>query len=123
MTTIEPITHSQKDPQYRQPVSLWAGVIGAPLLWIFQLQLQYTLVPWVCRSHHVWVLHAITIACVIVCAIAFTLCWCERQKVPVPGGTKDNEIGAIGRRHFMSVLGMFSSALFATVILAQGIAS
>jgi hypothetical protein len=33
-------------------VSLWAGVLGAPLAWLFKFQAMYVIVPWACPVPH-----------------------------------------------------------------------
>ncbi len=102
-------------------ISLWAGVLGAPVLWFTQFQIAYMIVPRICRNHHTGWFHflpALFLALVIAC---FALCWLEWTRLG-RGGEKADEAGAVGRVHFLSVLGMFSSMLFATAIVAQALA-
>ncbi len=103
-------------------ISLWAGVLGAPVLWAFQLTLAYTIVPWVCRGHHVDVLHVMSIVFLLAGIACGMLCVMEWKRLGRER-TMDDEGGAVGRVHFLSVLGMSSSLLFCIVIIAQALAS
>jgi hypothetical protein len=97
-------------------IGLWAGVVGAPSLWAVHLQLNYMLVPWVCMTHHEWVLHAVTIVSLIGSAWCVYLCSTElrRKDDPDPTASPAND-----RSRFTAMVGMMSSALFTLLILAQ----
>ena len=101
-------------------VSLWAGVLAPPILWMFQFQLLYMIVPWVCRNHHTWVMHMTSLVFVLLTLACGGLCCLEWSRLNARG--QDEEPGAVGRTHFLSLLGMAVCAMTATLIFAQGVA-
>jgi hypothetical protein len=113
-TTTTPLT-----PAPKGTVSLWAGIIVAPLMWACQLQLAYALVPWIGGHGKHFLLHVITAFFFIGTIVCLWLCWREWASVKKHTEREHH----IARAAFLSMLGMTSSALFALVILAQGIAS
>jgi hypothetical protein len=100
----------------------WAGLLAGPLAWLLQLQTAYTLVSWAC-AHDVQAisLHIVTVAALLLTAAGGFIAWRSWQRAGKewPGG----EGGAVSRSRFMSVLGLFTSAMFFLVILVQGSAS
>src|SRR5256885_891857 len=109
-------------PKESRTVSLWAGVLGAPLLWAFQLNLNYMIVPRICRNHHTGVFHLLSVLFLLAVIACGALCWMEWVHIG-RAGSDDDEPGGVGRVHFLSVLGMLSSLLFAIAIIAQALAS
>ena len=101
-------------------VSLWAGVVAPPILWMFQFQLLYMIVPWVCRNQHTWLMHLTSLLFVLILLGCAGLCWLEYTRLNVRG--EDEEPGAVGRTHFLSLLGTWLALLTATLIFAQGVA-
>jgi hypothetical protein len=103
--------------------SLWAGVLGAPALWGLQLQIGYTLAPWACRHHKLWLHHLVTLLFLAGAVGCLMICWQERRRVPIPAGVEDDKGGRPGRSHFLSILGILTCLMFVLVIFAQGLAS
>jgi len=112
-------TSQSGDNAHRPCAGLWAGVIGAPAVWSLQFLLGYALAPWFCHGRTLIVMHFITAACVLAALFAALLCWRE-FKGAGGGSFEDASSGPIGRRRFMGGLGLFTSVLFAVVIVAQG---
>jgi hypothetical protein len=107
-------------PKESHTVSLWAGVVAPPILWMFQFQLLYMIVPWVCRNHHTWLMHFISLLFVLIVLGCAGLCWLEYSRLNALG--EDTEAaGAAGRTHFLSLLGTWLALLTATLIFAQGV--
>jgi hypothetical protein len=103
----------------KQDISLWAGVIAAPLIWAGQFQLEYMLVPWLCTTGRTWVAHLI-FALAFLLALACTfLCW--RQWRAFTAGQQAAPPDAIPRPHFSGLLGVMSAALFTLLIVANHI--
>lgn len=102
-------------------LALWAGVLGAPLLWGVQLQLIYLLVPWVCGSGHTGLLHLLTLLFLLLILTGGAVSWHDWRQAG--GGSPDDPIvgGPLGRTRFLGALGMLVSALFSVLIIAQGI--
>jgi hypothetical protein len=102
----------------RGTIPMWAGVIGAPLLWAVQFQLSYMLVPWACTHRNVWIIpvvHIVFLALAIYCGV---LSWREWRRIGTTmARSKEEEFTA--RYKFLSALGLMNSALFCLVILAH----
>jgi TRAP-type C4-dicarboxylate transport system permease small subunit len=102
----------------RGAIPVWAGFIGAPLVWGIHLQIGFMLVPWICTTQRYWVAHLFTIVCVTL-SLGFTwLCWREWRHVG-GGAPSGDEAPALGRTRFVAVVGLMSAALF-TFVTAAG---
>src|SRR5438874_1168623 len=99
---------------------LWAGIIGAPVAWGVQFELNYALIPWICdhRQYH-FVLHvssAVFLAIAILCTL---VCWRYRRPPgsigsegpKSPTGTGDEQAPPPGRTYFTAVLGAMLGGL------------
>ncbi len=103
-------------------VVLWAGVIGAPLVWAVQFQANYALVPKVCGSRSHVVLHVVAGIGALLALAAAVLSW--RDFVAAGRGSPDaTDGGPIARARFLGALGAATALLFAVLIVAQGIAA
>lgn len=95
---------------------LWLGVLIPPMAALLQLEANYALVPWACRSSQRWPFHltsAITLAATIV---AGSLSWRYWQKAE---GTFDEDgAGRSSRSQFMALIGFLSSMLFLLVLIS-----
>src|SRR5688572_29373122 len=114
-------THTDLQPEPRGGgVSLWAGVIGAPLVWAADLQVRYALVPWACRTGHHGVLHALSLLFLAAAGVAVLLCWRDWRAsgAVVPASTDG---GLVARTRFLAALGLMTSALFLLVIVAEAL--
>jgi hypothetical protein len=115
MTTESQLEHSSP----RENLALWIGILGTPLLWLVQFQINYMLVPWACATGHRWPLHATTALFLVLAAIPIYVA----RRCQQASGSGQRETSGDGRRRFMAVLGLYSSTLFFLVIVAQGIPS
>jgi hypothetical protein len=102
-------------------LALWTGILAGPVAWLLQMQTGYALVPWACATGHVFVLHLVTLAGLLIAAAGALLAWRDwrrfgKQWPQARGGPQM-------RRRFMAVLGLLTSVMFFFVILAQGIPS
>lgn len=100
--------------------SLWAGVLGAPVLWSAELIVTYALVPRACLTHHDWTLHLSTALFLCLTLAGGLVCWLEWRRVrdATPSGA---DASVPGRNYFLAVLGVLTSGLFALLIFAQGL--
>src|SRR4051812_13972644 len=112
---------SDKDPSEFVPggnFMLWAYVLGAPFLWLCQLELNYALVPTACATGRAilvqiaWIPFFIGAGALGALAVRdwIRLCSLPRERANM-------------RCRFMAVLGICTSALFALTMLAQGFAT
>ncbi|HEY0368369.1 MAG TPA: hypothetical protein VGC85_02115 [Chthoniobacterales bacterium] len=87
----------------------WLGMLGPPLIWIFNFEVIYAGVLSACEAKHNVVLMICslgTLALIAGCAVL------SRREIK-----SDNQA-----RHFMAQVGLMSAALFALVTIAQTIA-
>lgn len=103
----------------RQPglLLLWTGMLGPPILWAIRIFASYVLVPVVCRTGSIGVLHALTAASligVVVVGVLAYRAWRGRHGTDTP---------PIGRIYFMGLAGVLSAAFFFAVIVAEGLAN
>ncbi|MBV9211717.1 MAG: hypothetical protein JOZ52_13845 [Acidobacteria bacterium] len=101
-------------------LALLTGLLGAPFVWLMQMQALYLFAVWICKGskaplYLTTVIALVLVACV--CLVAWR-CW-QRSGRSWPG----DEGGALPRSRFMAALGVLTSALFFLLILAQGIAN
>jgi hypothetical protein len=104
----------------RENLALWTGVLGSAIVWAIQLQTSYAMVPWACSSGHRWILPAVSLAFLVLAAVPGFISWKIWRYTSGPRGTERESAGA-GRRRFMAMLGMMSSAIFFLLIFAQGL--
>jgi TRAP-type C4-dicarboxylate transport system permease small subunit len=101
----------------RGSIPVWAGFVGAPLLWAAHFQLGYMLVPWLCKRQQYWVMHALTLLFLAASAWCIYLCWREWRHVGA--GADINEDAPTGRTRFAGLVGIMSSALFTLLIFSN----
>ena len=92
-------------------VALWSGIMAGPVAWAVDLELRYALLPWACRSGFRWVLTAISVPLLLLCAAGFFLAWRGWA------AGEDESVRPM-RVRFMAVGGMLLSAAFFLTIVA-----
>src|SRR4051794_6296897 len=80
---------SEADPQVlersalRRDLGLWSGLLAGPIAWALHMQICYALVPRICAGLNRWVLHAVSLVCLLIAlagtAIAWRLCKARAQ--------------------------------------------
>jgi hypothetical protein len=106
----------------RGAIPLYAGLLGAPLLWAIQFQLTYMLVPWACTHRNHWLLPLIHLVFFFLSIACGVLSWREWRRVgATPPQSQEEE--RVARTKFLGALGLMSVALFALLILAQTLTS
>lgn len=90
---------------------LWAVMLGPPVIWAVRFAVVYVLVPYVCRADALILLHVITVLSVAAVAALGVLSWRQRAAA------------RSDRARFMALCGILSSALFAVVVAAEGVAN
>jgi len=112
--SLAPTTAAAPAPPGR--LALWAGLLAAPVAFLFNLQTMYILVTMTCRSARPW-LQLSGAATLLLAVAGGVLAWrnWRRSGVSWPGQGGD----ALARSRFMAALGLFASVLFSLVIIAQ----
>jgi hypothetical protein len=88
---------------------LWAGILLAPIAFLLHLQINYSLVPWVCVTGKAFTLHLATAAALALSVSGAFSAWISWHRL--------TDV----RSHFMAGWGLMMSALFSLVIVAQAI--
>jgi hypothetical protein len=108
-------------PREHPPVSdlaLWTSVLGGPIAFLVNLQVNYTMVDWACNTGHDVGLH---LAHLVALALAVGAGWLGLTLWRRIGGAPDSGGGSESRSRLLAVLGVSGGALFALSILAQWI--
>jgi hypothetical protein len=100
-------------------LSLWAGVLLAPLAFLLNLQVTYALAAMACDHATPW-LHTSSLLMLLLALGGGWLAWRDWRRTG--GGQPGDGGGAVPRSRFLAVLGLMTSALFALIILMQWMA-
>jgi len=104
-------------------VSLWTGVVGAPLAWIIKFQLMYIIVPWACSvPHRIIYIHLLSLLVLALSAAAGYLSWREWTRAGRQLPENDDPHPHTLAR-FLALMGIMSSTMFFLISLGQGIAA
>lgn len=103
----------------RHPLLLWIGWLVGPAAWALHLLVSYWLVPKACEAEATWMLHATTLATLLMSIAGGAIAW--RQWSRAGRRWPDASDGEISRIRFMAVMGMLLCALSALLIIAEGV--
>ncbi|HEX8775632.1 MAG TPA: hypothetical protein VF735_18825 [Pyrinomonadaceae bacterium] len=100
-------------------LALWAGVLVAPMAFLSNLQVNYTLAQKLCPGGHTSLLHLMTIIFLVIAAAGGLVAWrnWERAGRRLPDEAEDTST----RDRFLGSLGVMISALSFLIIVAQWI--
>src|SRR4051812_24223465 len=101
--------------------ALWAGVIGAPVVWLTQFLINYALVPYVCHTRKFFSFHLTTLIALMLVAAAGVVCWKEWTESGLRSPQSEDG-GRLGTTRLVAIVGLLSSVLSFLLILGQGIA-
>ncbi len=97
---------------------LWAGLLLGPVAWALDEGLSYALEQHSCSTGHVYVLHAISIVCLLVALSGAGISWRQMSIV----GTGSEEGGSVrDRSWWMARLGIALGLGFAVAIVALAV--
>jgi hypothetical protein len=100
-------------------LTLWAGVLLGPTAWALNLQTNYTLSAFACEGAWPLVLHAVSLATLVMSGAGFWIAWRSWQALRDPGQTEGPRSHRIERSRFMAAGGILLSAYFGLTIFAQ----
>src|SRR5947209_14687176 len=110
---------SQPTTSFREDLLLWISILGGPIAWLLHFQINYTLVPHVCRSGHRVTLYTCTAIFLAIALISALIGWSMWRRAS--NELEDDE--AYSRASFMAAVGTLSGLMFALTIVAQGVAT
>jgi hypothetical protein len=95
---------------------LWAGVLVAPLAFLLNLQVNYTLTQKLCPGGRSLVLHITTLCFLLLAAGGGSIAWRNwtREGRRWPDESEDNTV----RNRFMATIGLMISFLCSLIIIA-----
>jgi hypothetical protein len=97
------------------------GLLLAPIAFLINLEAAYALVPTACSSHHELPVHLVHLACFVLALYGLFTAWRGWKAL---GATWPSEEGdPLARSRFLTGTGLWVSALFLLVIVAQWIPS
>jgi hypothetical protein len=100
-------------------LALWSGVLIAPMAFLSNLQVNYTLTQKLCPGGHTSLLHLMTIIFLLIAAGGGLIAWRNwgRAGLVAPDESADDLV----RNRFLGSVGLMLSALSFLIILAQWI--
>lgn len=101
------------------PGRLLFAVAGGPAAWFLLLCVNYGLVRYICASGATWILHATTVAALLLVLGAAVVAWDAWRRSGRPG--EATEGGVVGRTRFLAVSGVVTSAFFTLLVLGSWI--
>lgn len=100
------------------PAPQIVGVIIGPLAFGADLLVSYALVQHACSTGHHYVLHLVSVICLL---IALSGAWLSLRQYQAVRSANDEGGSPFDRAHFVALLGMASSLWFAVVIIANAV--
>ena len=97
----------------RMPI--WIGVLAGPILWLISMEAQFALAPWICAWNWRFVPFAVAAAAAAHCGLRVD----KLASMAAGERRRDAHKGVSSRA--MAMAGVFLSAGFLTVLLAQSI--
>lgn len=101
----------------RRSQALAAGIFLAPIAWTLQLQINYSLTESFCQNGQQWMLHLVSLACLLLAAMGAAIAWMTWNRL-TSGSTLEGDARDNGRR-FVALAGLVMSLFFLLVIIAM----
>ena len=98
-------------PEIGRFAAAWIGVLGPPIIWLFQFEINYALVPFACANALRWPIYMVTLIALALAAGCGLMSWRTRAANDAPEYIR-----------FMGLGGAVLATGFSLVIIAQGIA-
>jgi hypothetical protein len=95
----------------------WYGVLVGPLVFGFDLVVSYALVPHACSTGHWYVLHAMTVACLLVIFSGWFTSWALLRRIPRDMPERGDKL--MSRARFMALAGLMLSGFSIVLVIAN----
>jgi hypothetical protein len=116
--TVDRRTDVPDAPEIR---ALWIGLLLPPIAFLLSLEVAYALVPAACSSRNELPVHLVHFICLVLALVGGLTAW---RMWRATGATWSGEEGGpLARSRFMAGVGVFTSIMFALVIVAMWIPS
>jgi amino acid transporter len=114
------LTHASRAAHGVAGWTLGLGLVGAPTLFLSQLELTYAMVPWACASQAHWMLHAVAAGAFALALFLTGLCLSNwRKTMEREGGRASDSADPPVRDAFLALMGAVISGYCALAIAAQ----
>ena len=101
----------------RSSAAPWIALLAGPIVFLVNLQANFTAVPWVCATGNYWLLHTIhTIGLALILGAGLVA---HRVWQTSGGGASSEGADVKSREHFLGLLGVMGAALSVALLLAQ----
>ena len=98
---------------------LWWTMFAGPLAWSLDHGLSYVLAQHACSTGHHYVLHLISVICLLLALGGFVTGVAEYQALPHEATEEGRR--PIDRAHFQALFGIVFSVSFAVVVIAEAV--
>jgi hypothetical protein len=106
---------AQGQQRERSRFWLWYAFLGAPTAWALHIGARYPLLPPACRADAVWLLHGVTVGCLLLALGSFA----AAARVLARARTSETRGAEAGRLALFAKAGVLFGVLFAGVIAAE----
>lgn len=103
----------------KRDFALWTGILAGPAVWLLSFEANFALAPWACEFKNKAALFVVAILALVLVACSGLLAW--REWVALGKVQPDDAPGIMGRSRVMALAGLFMSAMFFLVVLAQSV--
>jgi hypothetical protein len=105
--------------QGEAPAVLWWTMWAGPFAWACDLGLSYALVHHTCSTGHHYVLHTISVVCVLIALSGLVAGWAAYRTIPKEASDEGRR--PMDRAHFQIIFGIVFSIAFTVVIIAGAV--
>jgi hypothetical protein len=112
----------ESGPHEHPPVSdaaLWTVVLLGPVVFLLNLQVNYSMVDWTCNTGHGWALHVVHMVSLVVMVMGTLLGIALWRRTG--GGWPDPGAGSVSRSRLLAVVGTLGCLLFIISLIAHWI--
>lgn len=102
-----------------QATEPWLGLLTGPIIFLINLQANFTMVSWVCATHNYWAFHLAHAMSIALVSWSILLSW--RAYARTGQGVPGEEGDAADRERFVSVMGLIVGSFSILSLIAHWI--